>query len=135
MARTLKNKMKKNMERTHKSMDILSDVLNGIHPITPGVNSGKVAYTVQQKDGQKQTVYWEKNEMIGDRVDTVKKYHQTMKDSIGTYDFDIRPCDRDNVYITVEGTHRKHNKMDKKRAIWEWDMVWDDIGIPKILTA
>jgi hypothetical protein len=76
-----------------------------------------------------------KNEVIEDGFDTTLKFHKTMKDFLGTYEFVMSACDSDHVYVTVEGTPYKHFKMKKKQAYWEWDMIWKKEGTPKILIS
>ena len=76
-----------------------------------------------------------RNEVVYEGIDTSLKFHKTMKDILGKYEFVMSACDSNHVYVTVEGTPYKHHKMEKKRAYWEWDMVWKKEGTPKILSS
>ncbi|OQY40939.1 MAG: hypothetical protein B6229_00450 [Spirochaetaceae bacterium 4572_7] len=75
------------------------------------------------------------NEKVVDGIDTNLKFHRTMRDHIGKYEFIMEACDSNNVFVTVEGTPYKHSKMSKKQAHWEWDMIWNKFGVPTILAA
>jgi hypothetical protein len=76
-----------------------------------------------------------RNEVIKDGIDTAMKFHKTMKDILGEYEFVMSACDSEHVYVTVEGTPYKNYKMTKKRAYWEWDMIWKKEGVPQILDS
>ena len=96
-------------------------------------NADRLAFTIKGSNGAELIAHWNENEAIGSGINTPTHYFQKMKDPAGDYNFEMTLADKDSVYVTVEGTPWNHFKMDKKRAYWEWDMIWSVIGDPLIL--
>jgi hypothetical protein len=100
-----------------------------------GPDPNKIVFAeVTDTSGKKSaTIQWEDNDTIYNGIDTKEKFHKTMKDSAGEYEFIMSAAGSNHVYVTVEGTHYKNFKMDRKSAYWEWDMIWHKDGCPAIL--
>jgi hypothetical protein len=127
------NKMTKRELKRAKKRAMQSKMENLEPTFGSATITSKKAMTVQKKNGQNVHTYWEKNEVVKDGIDNDTMFHKTMKDSIGEFEFIIEEYDDKNVLVTVGGTHHREHKMSKKHAYWEWDMIWEDIGCPKVL--
>lgn len=57
-------------------------------------------------------------------INTPELYDFIHHDSDGDYRFLIEPCDDKNILLSVQGGLPARTKMDKKRCIWEFDMIW-----------
>lgn len=80
-------------------------------------------------------IVWEETQSIKCTRNDEYTFTKKMKDSIGEYEFAMAADGPDHVLVSVEGTPYSNSRMTRAQAAWEWDMIWNTEGWPRLLAA